>query len=86
MYLFDRILSALRALAAGYEPARASAIAAAVFTLAAGLGLSVGDLPQKVDAVLVFLATVSVLIAGEATRKRVTPVKTLIQGPDGVYR
>lgn len=64
----------VRDAARGYEPAVASQVVAAVFTLAAGLGLAVGDLPAKADAVLAFLAVTAPMVAGVVTRQRVTPL------------
>lgn len=71
--LFRRV----REYARDYEPAVAAAIVAAVFQLLAGLGIAVGDLPEKVDAVLAFLAVAATLVAGRATRARVFSRATL---------
>ncbi|WP_311208711.1 MULTISPECIES: hypothetical protein [unclassified Aeromicrobium] len=63
--------------ATGYEPAVTAALVAAFFTMLSGIGLVVGDLPQKVDAVLGFVAFVAPLIAGWYARQKVAPIKTL---------
>lgn len=64
-------------LASGYEPARAAALLTAFFTLLVGLGITVGDLPAKGEAVLAFLTVVAPLLAARAVRRRVMPVKKL---------
>jgi len=74
MTTLNKIRNVLDDAASGYEPAVVASVAAAAFTLAAGLGLAVGDLPQKVNAVLAFLAFVAPLIAGAVTRAKVTPM------------
>jgi len=82
----NRIIETVREVAGGYEPAVVSSVAAAAFVLAAGLGIGVGDLPEKVNAVLVFVAFVAPLIAGTYARAKVQPLKRLVEGADGVYR
>lgn len=68
------MLDKIRQIAAGYEPALVASFVAALFTLAAGLGIAVGDLPAKVDAVLTFIAFAAPVIAGIHTRSKVTPI------------
>lgn len=70
-------LDFIRRAAAGYEPAVVKSIVAAVFLLAAELGIQTGDLPQKVDAVLRFLQFAAPLIAGISIRANVTPVSMI---------
>ena len=76
-----RFIEKIRRAAAGYEPALVSAIVAAGFTLAAGLGLIVGSLPEQVDAVLTFVAFVAPILAGTYTRAKVSPLKTISVPP-----
>lgn len=76
----SRIITRIRAAAAGYEPALASSILAAGLTLAAGLGLVVGDFPEKANAILTFIAFLAPIVAGAYTRSKVIPVKTLEAG------
>jgi hypothetical protein len=68
------VLDFIRRAAAGYEPAVVASVAAAVFLLAAELGIQTGDLPEKVDAVLRFAQFIAPLIAGVGIRQKVTPV------------
>lgn len=72
-----KMLAYVRSAAAGYEPAVVSSVVAAAFVLAAGLGITVGDLPEKANAVLTFLAFVAPLVAGRVTRGKVRTVKSL---------
>lgn len=58
---------------AGYEPVAVASVATAVFVLLAGLGIAVGDLPDKVNAVLAFLAVMAPMLSGWLARMRVTP-------------
>lgn len=71
------VLAYVRSAAGGYEPAVVSSIVAASFVLAAGLGITVGDLPEKANAVLTFLAFIAPIVAGKVTRSRVRTVKSL---------
>lgn len=79
-----RVLAYVRAAAGGYEPAVVSSVVAAAFVLAAGLGITVGDLPEKVNAGLTFLAFVAPLVAGKVTRSKVRTKKSLRES--GVLR
>lgn len=58
------------------EPARVRAIVGSVLTLAVTAGLVLPDwLPGRIDAVIVAAFTVVTMVsAGEGTRRRVTPV------------
>jgi hypothetical protein len=66
----------VRRAAAGYEPAVMTSLAAATFVAAAQLGINVGDLPEKVDAVLTWLSVVATLVAGARIRAKVEPAKS----------
>ncbi len=68
------MLSKLREIAAGYEPALVASIVAAVFTLSAGLGISLANYSAQVDAILAFLAFAAPLAAGRYVRAKVTPL------------
>ncbi len=72
------ITNFIRRAAAGYEPVVASQIVAAFFTLCAGLGIVVGDLPNKVNAVLAFAGVVLPMIAGAYARQKVTPSEQVV--------
>lgn len=72
--LFDRTRSFVHGLVTGYEPVVVAQLVAAFFTLLAGLGITVGDWPQKVDAVLVFVNLVVLMAAGAIARSKVSPV------------
>lgn len=72
-----KFLDWIDAAADGYEPALVTSIVTAIFTLAAGLGLTVGDLPAKANVVLTFLAFIAPIIGGAITRSKVTPTKRL---------
>lgn len=75
------LINFIRRAAAGYEPVVAAQFVAAAFTLAAGLGLAVGDLPEKVNALLAFVGVVAPIIAGAYSRQKVTPVALVPADP-----
>lgn len=77
MRIIGAVLDFIGRTLSGYEPVVAAQVVAATFTAAAGLGIAVGDWPQKVDAVLTFAAVVVPLLAGVYARSKVTPEKTL---------
>lgn len=68
--MFDKI----KEIAAGYEPALVASIVAAVFVLAAGLGVTLAQWSDEADAVLTFLAFIAPILAGGYTRSKVTPL------------
>lgn len=85
-YALERIRIFFADLAAGYEPAMASAILAAFVTFASATGIVLGDLPQKADALLGLLATLSALYSGKSTRSKVIPQKRVDEAiVDGSY-
>ncbi len=69
------VINFIRRAAAGYEPVVAGQVVAAFFTLCAGLGLAVGDLPAKANAGLAFIGVIAPLLAGAYSRQKVTPSK-----------
>lgn len=71
----SKIMNKVREFAAGWEPALAAAIIAAVFALATQLGIAVGDLPDKVSGILAFIAVIAPLVAGGYVRQKVSPLK-----------
>lgn len=73
----NKLITLIRRAAAGYEPAVVASVAAAFFVLLAGLGITVGDFPDKVNAILTFVAFVAPILGGAATRAKVTPTKSL---------
>ena len=55
------------------EPARVYAVLVALFPLLTALGIAID--PTTAERILAFAATLIGLAAGEAVRRRVTPVK-----------
>lgn len=60
----------------GYEPALVRSIVVAVFVLLAAFGIGTGDLPDQVDALLIFLTFIVPIIGGWLTRRKVMPVRS----------
>jgi hypothetical protein len=56
----------LRAWATDYQPALARTYVAVTFQMLAGLGIAVGDLPDKANTALGVVAVLATLIAGKS--------------------
>lgn len=64
-------LRTLREWARDYEPAVARTLAAAVVQILVVAGVSLGNLPQIIDAVLTFVGLAATVLAGRSIRKGV---------------
>lgn len=66
-----RALALLREWARDYEPAVAKSIVTAFLQILVVAGISLGNLPNVIDAVLAFVAVVATLLAGRSIRNSV---------------
>ena len=66
-----QILATVHQWASQYQPAVARTLAAAFFQMLVGLGIVVGDWPDKVNAVLGFVAILTTVLAGRSIKRAV---------------